>query len=139
MNEYEKRFNSGIEIYFGITLLASPGRLSGLVRVTELDNKTNFNWASLVTRSEIPPFVPLDVMLAVYGIGFEFFDKESCGPFPVRSDVPRVLELHMKMGMSVVHAASHDTTYLVTTRKLFLAKIEKYRNLGFGEINLESR
>jgi hypothetical protein len=135
MRNYRKRFEAKEEIYFGISTHNSE-HLVGLVRLTNLNDPLMFNWASLVFAADSPPIVPIDAIIATYTIGFDVLGRASCGPFPVRDDVPRVLALHHKIGMSIVVGRDETTTYLLTTAQLFREKVGRFRAMGVGYLSL---
>lgn len=131
MRNYLERFKAGDEVYFAIYSIATQDAI-GLVRMTDLKQKTRFNWASLILTAESPPIVAIDTILAVYSIGFELLERRECGPFPVRKDVPRVLKLHQAIGMSQVSSIDDETIYLTTTSTEFKKRIDRYRKMGVG-------
>ncbi len=132
MESYNRRFNNGEEVYFGIYDRQEPTQLSGLVRMTELLDQRRFNWGSLILSADSPPVLAIDAILAVYSLGFEVLNRIECGPFPVRDDVPRVLKLHERIGMSYVSHREVGTTFLITSAEKFKSQIQKFRNMGLG-------
>jgi hypothetical protein len=134
ISSYVRRYETGDEAYFKVRDLES-GNYVGLVRVFGLTERHTFNWGSLLFSGDYRPVLPIDVIIAVYAIGFEYFGKSLCGPFPVRNDAERVLRLHHAIGMTDVHGIDGDgTSHLICSFDKFMERQVFYRKRGLGII-----
>lgn len=135
ISSYLSRHKSGVETYFKICDRQN-GNIVGLVRVFGLGPGPTFNWSSLLIARDCQPFLPIDVIVAVYSIGFEYFGKTTCGPFPVRSNARRVLKLHQSLGLTTIDRVDSDgTSFLSCDAETSMNRRNSYHSKGLGVIN----
>ena len=137
--EYLKRYNESYlkknEIYYKIFDKAK-NVFNGLVRITELDNIKHFNWESLVFSEECTPMAPIDVMLCVYKIGFEFLDRDKCGPWAVDKKHSEMMKIHDFCKMySTDSKRDEDYYWIHVHKKDFQREVGRFYSLGLGEIS----
>jgi hypothetical protein len=130
-DEYEKKFNDSIEIYFKVLEPLGKKPL-GLVRLTELNEDHRFNFQSLIFKETSPPFMSIDAIFTMYEIGFIKFDKDICGPWMVPREGKKIYNLHKKMDIATEVMANEKFYYFVVTKDRFLERREYFKNFGFG-------
>ena len=103
LENYNSNFLEKKEIYYKV-FDKNKNSYNGLVRITELNNKKKFNWESLVFAEGCTPMAPIDAMMCIYTIGFDFLDKDICGPWAVDKEhnemisSPAVENVDMQIG-----------------------------------------
>jgi len=140
LREYERKRNNGDEIYFKVLVNNDGGKanLSGLVRITELNERNRFCWESLIFKKEYSTYLPLDVMLTIYSIGFLTLEKNICGPWRVPKAGVKVKGLHDSVGMAELVDIEEANFVMIVSRIKFLEKIGFYRSMGLAKSDDES-
>lgn len=120
----------------GVYLVSSnkAGEPLGLIRLTNLNSQSSFSWESLIFEIGTDPVVVLDTMYTALWLGFRFYNKHSCGPFPVAVDLVRVQKLHCLMGMACIYSRSEDFLYYQISRAAYLVGEAKFQRMGFFNI-----
>lgn len=134
LKEYQKRFAAGQEIYFKIWD-KSKNAFEGVVRLTELNSGSKYNWESLVVSENCSPMVPIDVMLATYQFGFEYLDKKVCGPWAVDRRHERMMKIHQFISMynhSNSKPLDENYHWIEVKRDAYMKRINRFRAMGFG-------
>ena len=135
-NKYKiKRLREG-ELYYKILDKKDLSKITGLVRLTEINNPEKFSWESLIIADGSPPYISLDAMMTIYRIGFEILDKEICGPWTIPIDAKNVYSLHKKVGMASEIECDSNYYYMVVTKPNFLKRYDFFRKMGYGLYNL---
>lgn len=131
---YKKRFAAGDEVYYKIFDRKNPETISGLVRITELTKIEKFSWESFILDRNTSPLVAYDVMLTIFSIGFEIFEKNLCGPWDVPKEAKNILLFHKNAGISEV--VGEDKLYfkMHALRNNFFNRINYFRDRGVGTI-----
>ena len=65
------------EIYFKINPISNLIKTNGFVRITNLQNFSNFSWDSLIVANQSPPWFAIDITLSIYSLGFDYFKKKN--------------------------------------------------------------
>lgn len=132
--KYLDRLNNGDEIYYMI----HDKKLNldiGVVRLTEIRREKVFGWESLILKSESTPGCFLDISASIYAMGFEWLEKEECGPWVVMKSNERVMKVHEVIDIAR-KVDEDDLRWFVSAKKSnFEVKIEKLRRRGFGRIH----
>lgn len=131
---YQHRFNAGEEIYFKIWDKVKAS-YEGVVRFTELNSGGKFNWESLVVSETCSPMVPIDVMLATYQFGFEYFNKTVCGPWAVDRRHEQMMKIHDFIGMynhSEDKSADQQYFWIEVKRQAYEEKVGRFQAMGLG-------
>ena len=133
LKNYFKSFKKYEQIYFKV-FDPIKSKFCGVFRLTEIKNKVNFNWESAVFNNEGSPYCFIDTMLMTYRIGFDYLNREFCGPWKVKKNNIRMMALHDKMKM--VKIINEDDIYfsVKVEKKDYFSKIEKYKKLGFAHL-----
>lgn len=134
---YLQRAKVGDEVYYKIYDRSNPTQVLGFVRITELQGSGKFSWESFILDDLAPPFMAYDVMLAIYGVGFEVLKKDLCGPWGVPKGAKNIMKFHEYCGMAEVVSEDEKFTMMTVSRQNYLARIDffKKRNLGILELN----
>tara|TARA_B100000767_G_scaffold56495_2_gene52107 strand:+ start:1579 stop:2184 length:606 start_codon:yes stop_codon:yes gene_type:complete len=137
LENYNSNFLKKKEIYYKI-FDKNKNIHNGLVRITELNNKKKFNWESLVFAEDCTPMAPIDVMMCVYKIGFDFLDRDVCGPWAVDKKYNKMMKIHDFCKM-YSHNRKNDESYhwIHVEKKDFYKEIDHFYSLGLGLINYE--
>ena len=128
---YYEKFVKNQEIYYKISLVNDKTPL-GLIRITELNEEYRFNYHSLIFKVITPPFMPIDSIFSMYELGFDFYHKEVCGPWPVPKIAKKVYQLHKKMGIATEIMSNKENYFFVVTKDKFNARKGYFKKLGFG-------
>tara|TARA_B100000780_G_scaffold41021_1_gene25505 strand:+ start:4885 stop:5487 length:603 start_codon:yes stop_codon:yes gene_type:complete len=123
------------EIYFKVFDKAK-NEFNGLVRITELKDGCDFNWQSFVCKPDCSPQLAIDVMLSVYQIGFEFFNKNLCGSFAVDQRAKHTKKLHKLFGMAEMVKEDIKYEWYEIRRSNYDKKKEFFQKLGYGLVDL---
>lgn len=134
--KYLERFHDDDEIYYMIRDKRRE-QDTGIVRMTRLSESVGFGWEGLVLEEETTPGCAIDVAAVVYSMGFDWLNRETCGPWKVLKSNTRVMRMHQMMG--VARAIGEDeTNWLVSvTRENFYSGIQSLRRRGFGRIDVQ--
>ena len=108
LKAYFKKFEKQEEIYYKV-FDVKKSNFMGVLRLTELNSKTVFNWESAVFDEESSPNLFIDSMLMVYRIGFEYLERDQCGPWKVKKDFDSMMKIHdlIKMAKSIKIGRAH--------------------------------
>lgn len=128
---YYEKFVKNQEIYFKISLVNDKTPV-GLVRITELNEEYRFNYHSLIFKINTPPFMPIDAIFSMYQLGFDLYNKDICGPWPVPKIAKKVYQLHKKMGIATEVMSNKEFFFFVVTKDKFNARKSYFKKLGFG-------
>lgn len=134
LRQYKMRFEANEEIYFKIWD-KSREAYQGVVRFTELSSGGKFNWESFVVYENCSPMMPIDVMLSTYQFGFEFFNKQVCGPWQVDRRHNQMMRIHEFIGMynySDCNAEDESYFWIEVNLKPYLDKIVRFKKMGLG-------
>ena len=112
---YKKKFDCKEEIYFKIYDV-SRKEFSGFVRLTNISSETYFNWESAILDKKSSPNLFLDIMLMIYRIGFNFLDREICGPWKVKKDFKKMMKIHSLIGM-YEHVSEDENFFNIQVKK----------------------
>ena len=138
VNYYEKyrecKYIDG-EIYYSIFNLADQKNIIGFVRITQLVDLENFCWESFILKNGVAPHFAYDIMMAIFSIGFDYFNKEKCGPWRVPSAASNIMEFHRFAGMAEKVNSDDQYHYLHVTKQAYLNKIGFFRSRKLGVIN----
>ena len=134
LERYNERYLMRDEIYYKL-FDKSKKTFNGLVRLTELRESKIFNWESLVFAESCTPMAPIDVMLCVYRIGFEFLGRDQCGPWAVDKAHKEMMKIHDFCKM-YTHDDKVDDRYhwIHVQKKDFQREFGRFNSLGLGAI-----
>ena len=99
---YKIRQETDGEIYYKIFDKEFKNKICGLVRITKLFNKDFFSWESFILKDGSNPIIAYDVAIAIFTIGFDFFNKKQCGPWNVPIKATNVLNFHKNIDMAKI-------------------------------------
>ena len=133
LNKYFDRFKNFEEIYYSIKNV-NANQVYGYVRLTELNNDFKFSYESLILKKSAPKVVSLDVILAIYKIGFELIAREICGPWVIPIEGERILKLHNKMGMISMLEKNKKYNICIVSKSNYKKKINFFEKLGLGTL-----
>ena len=137
LENYNYSYLEKNEIYYKI-FDKNKKAYNGLVRITELNNKKSFNWESLVFSEDCTPMAPIDVMLSIYKIGFDFLDRDVCGPWAVDKKHTEMMKIHDFCKMYSYNDKKDQSYYWIhVEKKAFHREIDRFYSLGLGVINYE--
>ena len=135
--DYLSRYISNLprreEIYYKI-LNQNGLQPEAVVRLTELQSGVKFNWESLISVPNGDPSIPIDVMMAIYSVGFDFLCKEVCGPWDVDKNHSSMQKIHDRIGMAKICDETEDYYRYQVLKSDFRQKCQKFQKLGFGII-----
>ena len=131
---YKNRLAAGDEVYYKIREKKTPENISGLVRITELTKNEKFSWESFILEKNTNPLIAYDVMLTIFSIGFEVYQKSICGPWDVPKEASNIILFHKNAGISEV--VGEDAFYfkMQAESNSFFDRINYFRNRGIGTI-----
>lgn len=128
---YLNRFYKREEIYYKI-LDEKTQKFSGILRLTELKNEKVFNWQSFVVYETSSPNMPLDAMMMVYRIGFEFLGREICGSWEVDKEFAKMIKIHNFIQMAKI-VGENEKYHLFSIKKSdYFSNIKKFLGMGYG-------
>ena len=136
LENYNSNFLEKKEIYYKV-FDKNKNSYNGLVRITELNNKKKFNWESLVFAEGCTPMAPIDAMMCIYTIGFDFLDKDICGPWAVDKKHNEMMKIHDFCKMYTLSGIK-DKNYhwMYIEKKAFYREIGRFHSMGLGSVNL---
>lgn len=131
LEDYFKRFAAKKEIYYKI-FDTKTQKFSGVLRLTEIDNDIVFNWQSFIVFETTSPNASIDAMLMIYRIGFEFLNREICGPWVVDKNFIKMIKIHEFIKMAKI--VGEDGIYhLFTVKKTdYQSNINRFLKMGYG-------
>lgn len=130
---YLQRFNNREEIYYK---LYDPKlqKFVGILRLTEIDQDNVFNWQSFVVIEDSSPNVPIDAMLMVYRMGFNYLNRQICGPWEVDKQFIKMIKIHKILDMAKI-VSEKDKYYLFSVEHQNYEKnIGKFLKMGYGKL-----
>jgi hypothetical protein len=134
LEKYNERYLRQDEIYYKI-FDKKKEAFNGLVRLTELRKPTIFNWESFVFAENCTPMAPIDAMLCVYRIGFEFLGRDQCGPWAVDKAHKQMMKIHDFCKMYTHDDKIDDRYHWIHVRKKdFQREFGRFNSLGLGAI-----
>lgn len=133
LNSYINRFNNREEIYYKIHDPRTKTD-AGVVRLTELNSSTAFNWQSLVVSEAASPQLALDAMMLIYSIGFDWLGRSVCGPWEVKKTFEKMMKIHAFTGMAEVVSSDDEYFHVAVTKERFFNQIGRFRKLGLGHL-----
>lgn len=135
LENYNSNFLEKKEIYYKV-FDKNKNSYNGLVRITELNNKKKFNWESLVFAEGCTPMAPIDAMMCIYTIGFDFLDKDICGPWAVDKEHNEMMKIHDFCKMYTL-SSKKDKNYhwMYIEKKAFYREIGRFHSMGLGSVN----
>jgi hypothetical protein len=131
IKNYLEKFKQKKEIYYKL-FDHKTKKFSGALRLTELEKEKNFSWESFVVSEDCTPIATLDGMLIIYRLGFEFLNRDICGPWAVDKEYKRVINLHKIIGMAKLVDADEKYFYYSILKKDYEKKIEYFLKLNIG-------
>ena len=132
---YFKRNKLNKEIYYKL-MDKTKKDYNGLVRLTELNRKNVFNWESLVFSENCSPMAPIDVMISIYKIGFEFLNRSKCGPWDVNKKHEKMMKIHEFCKMFSIEDTNDEYYQISVNKRDYLSQINRFDKLGLGKVNL---
>ena len=135
LSDYFKRNQLNKEIYYKL-MDKSKKDYNGLVRLTELNKKNVFNWESLVFSENCSPMAPIDVMISIYKIGFEFLNRSKCGPWDVNKKHKKMMKIHEFCKMFSIENTNDEYHQVSVNKGDYLSQINRFDKLGLGKVNL---
>ena len=134
LEKYSVRNELNQEIYYKLKDKIK-NKYNGVVRITELDNDDVFNWESLVFSEDCSPMAPIDVMISVYRIGFEYLKRVKCGPWDVDKRHVKMMKIHDFCKMYSIEDQNEDYYKVAVTYENYFSQIQRFNKLGMGQIN----
>jgi hypothetical protein len=133
LEKYSQELDNKEQIYYKI-FDHKNNKFSGVLRLTELDSKTHFNWQSFVVAEDSSPNMPIDAMLMVYRIGFEFLGRKICGPWEVDKEFSKMIKIHKIINMAKIVGDS-DKYYLFDVKSSdYSQNINKFLKMNYGAL-----
>ena len=130
---YKKKFDLQEEIYFKI-FDVTRNEFSGFVRLTKIKSKTDFNWESAVLDKKSSPNLFIDLMLMIYRIGFDFLERETCGPWKVKKEFKKMMKIHTIIGMTEIYDEDDEFYYIQVKKDKYQQKIDYFSRKKIGNI-----
>ncbi len=131
---YLQRFKNREEIYYKILDLKTQ-KFSGILRITELNDEKVFNWQSFVVSETTSPNVPIDAMLMVYRIGFEFLERETCGPWLVDKEFIKMIKIHDFIKMAKIVGEEGEKYHLFAVKKSdYEQNITRFMKMSYAKL-----
>ena len=75
-DKYNLEFKKGNEIYYKIESLKNK-KLSGVVRIFNINDKKNLNWSSFITTEDCLPYIGIEVCFTIYRLTFDILKRKS--------------------------------------------------------------
>lgn len=130
---YKKRFDLQEEIYFKVFDVAKKQFL-GFVRLTKIQSKNSFGWESAVLDKSSSPNLFIDLMLMIFQIGFDYLDREICGPWKVRKEFKKMMKIHEIIGMTEILTENEDFYELIVRKERYMERFNYYKRKNLGLI-----
>lgn len=109
-------------------------KFSGVLRLTELDDPVNFNWQSFVVSEDSSPNMPIDAMLMIYRIGFEFLGRKFCGPWDVDKEFAKMIKIHKIINMAKVVGDNGKYHLFAVKDTDYFANIDKFLRMNYAKL-----
>ena len=77
---------------------------------------------------------PIDVMISVYRIGFEYLKRVKCGPWDVDKRHVKMMKIHEFCKMYSIEDQNEDYYKVAVTYENYFSQIQRFNNLGMGQI-----
>lgn len=133
LESYLKDWNKKEQIYYKI-FDTKKQKFSGVLRLTEINNTTNFNWQSFVVFEGTTPNTPIDAMLMVYRIGFEYLGRTICGPWEVDREFTKMIKIHTLLNMARVVDNNEKYFFYAVNSKDYFNNISKYLKMNYANL-----
>jgi hypothetical protein len=133
-DNYLKRFEQNDEIYYMIND-KRQNRDVGIVRLTRISETRGFGWEGLILEPDATPGCAIDLSASIYSIGFDWLNREECGPWKVRKG-NGVMRMHTFMGVARTVGEDEDHWLVSVQRADFDDGIGRLRKRGFGRIHV---
>ena len=133
LKHYHEKFTKREEIYYKVINRVN-NQPEALVRITEMHKKTKFSWESLISIPNAAPSIPIDIMMTVYLIGFNYFQKKVCGPWDTPKEYESMHRLHSLVGMTKKVGEDDEYFKYQVSVEDFQSQYPKFKNFGFGLI-----
>lgn len=134
LKSYFKRFEKREEIYFKV-FDVKKSNFMGVLRLTELNSESVFNWESAVFDEESSPNLFIDSMLMIYRIGFEYLKKNQCGPWKVKKDFDNMMKIHKIIKMAKSLSSDEKYFHVAVKKKDYFDNIDRFLKIKFARIN----
>ena len=131
LESYFERFAKKEEIYYKILDVKSQ-KFSGIVRLTEINNDKIFNWQSFVVSENTSPNTPIDAMLMIYRIGFEFLNREICGPWIVDKNFIKMIKIHDFIKMAKIVDENEEYFFFAVKKTDYENNINRFLKMSYG-------
>ena len=131
-NIYKKNRFLKKEIYYKIVPRKKFKETYGFVRITNLDKLDVFNWDSLIAKETSPPWFAIDMVVAIYNLGFNFLSKNYCETWKVPKKGLKVRDFHLKMGIADLIEENEDWFVFDVKKKKFSEKFETFQKMNIG-------
>ena len=133
LQSYFERLKNREEIYYKIFDLKNQ-KFSGILRLTQIKDEKAFNWQSFVVSETTSPNTPLDAMLMVYRIGFEFLEKESCGPWIVDKKFSKMIKIHDFIKMAKAVGEEGEYYWFAVQRSDYENNINRFLKMSYAKL-----
>jgi len=130
---YKKRFELQEEIYFKVFDVAKKQFL-GFVRLTEIQSKTSFGWESAILDKSSSPNLFIDLMLMIFKIGFDYLDRDICGPWKVKKEFKKMMKIHEIIGMAEILTENEDFYAVIVRKDRYKEKANYFKRKNLGII-----
>lgn len=130
---YKKRFELQEEIYYKVYDVQKKQFL-GFVRLTRIQSKDSFSWESAVLDKSSSPNLFLDLMLVIFKIGFDYLDRDVCGPWKVKKQFKKMMRIHEIVGMTETIMESEDFYEVLVKKENYKSKIDGFNRKNIGII-----
>lgn len=130
---YKKRFELQEEIYYKVYDVLKKQFL-GFVRLTKIQSKDSFSWESAVLDKSSSPNLFIDLMLMIFKIGFDYLDRDVCGPWKVKKQFKKMMRIHEIVGMTETIMENEDFYEVLVKRKNYEKKINNFNRKNLGII-----
>lgn len=130
---YKKKFELQEEIYYKVYDVQKKQFL-GFVRLTRIQSKDSFSWESAVLDKSSSPNLFLDLMLMIFKIGFDYLDRDVCGPWKVKKQFKKMMRIHEIVGMTETIMESEDFYEVLVKKENYKRKIDGFNRKNLGII-----
>ena len=133
LEKYLEELPKKEQIYYKI-IDTKTKKGSGVLRITELEKKEIFNWQSFVVKEDASPNVALDAMLMVYRIGFEYLERNKCGPWEVDKNFEKMIKIHNFLKMAKIIGEDDKYFLFAVTKEDYKNNIGRFLKMGYGKL-----
>lgn len=130
---YKKRFDLQEEIYFKVFDVVKKQFL-GFVRLTEIQSKNSFGWESVVLDKTSSPNLFVDLMLMIFKIGFDYLERDICGPWKVSKEFKKMMKIHEFIGMTEIMTENENFYELIVRKERYLERANYFKRKNLGLI-----